>query len=337
MWKETTKLERNEKVFREEFEQFLPPKILDFHIHIFPRNVVPPGHEKSLDSGGEVTQYTTEELKQDLVEVYPGRDCYGVCFGYPGKELRTSVNNEYLADHCDYKHLFPLRLLHPQENPEDVAEDIRKRRFLGFKPYPHYVDKEEVAIEEMLPDRLMEIANTFGLIVMLHIPRKARLADPLNQRQIVSLAQNYPRAKIVLAHIGRAYYLKNIVGHLDKIKHLPNLYFDLAMLNNWEVLEYLFYSVEKHRILYATDTPIALAPGKLVEINDQYACITPGPWRAGTVIIDDSKKITYTSFLYEELRAIKKAIKRLNLSASFVEGIFYSNGMRLLESVEKNI
>lgn len=339
MWKETTKHERNLKIFKEEFEEFLPSRILDFHIHIFSKDTVPPGHEKYLNSGGKVVQYTIEELRQDLVELYPERDCCAVCFGTPHKELNACNNNEYVAKSCNHKCFFPLRLLRPEEDPEVVTKDVKEKRFLGFKPYLRYVNREanNVQINDMLPAKLMEIANRFGLIVMLHIPRKARLADPLNQRQIIALAKRYPKAKIILAHVGRAYYLRSIIGHLDKIKDLPNVYFDLAMLNNWEVLEYLFHSVKEHKILYATDTPIALAPGKSVEINDQYAYITPGPWRAGTVIIDESKKVTYTSFTYEEIRAIKKAVKRLNLPASFVEGIFYSNGMRLLESVEKNI
>jgi len=47
--------------------------------------------------------------------------------------------------------------------------------------------------------------------------------------------------------------------------------------------------------------------------------------------ICDPSKLIFTSFLYEEIRAIKKAIRRLNLSTNFVEDIFFNNGMRLLK------
>ena len=163
---------------------------------------------------------------------------------------------------------------------------------------------------------------------MLHIPRRQRLADPVNQRQIVELCERYPRAQIVLAHVGRAYFLKNIVGSLDRLKDLPNLYYDLAMLNNWEVLERLFDTVAPDKILYATDAPIAVAPGKSVEINDQYTYVTPVPWRLA--ISDDHGKLVFTSFLYEELRAIKKAVERTGKDERFVRGVFCENGMRLL-------
>ena len=337
MWKETTKYERNLKIFKEELDDFLPSKILDFHVHVFPKDTIPPGHEEFSCAGHRITQYSFEELKKDFADFYPNRDCYAVCFGFPDKNYDTYNNNEYIAKYCDHKQFFPSRLLRPQDDPEVVTKEIKEKGFLGFKPYLNYVNKkvEDVEINDMLPRRLMEIANKFSLIITLHIPRKGRLADPVNKRQIVELAKNYPKAKIVLAHIGRAYFLKNIVGHLDKIKSFPNVYYDLAMLNNWEVLEYLFDNVESYKILYATDTPIALAPGKSVEINDQYTYVTPVPWKLS--ISDDHKKLIFTSFLYEELRAIKKAVKRLNLSKSFVEDIFYNNGMKLLKSVKVKI
>lgn len=334
VWKETIKYERNLKIFKEELEDFLPSKILDFHVHVFPKDVLPSGHEKFSCAGHKIEQYSFEELKEDFANFYPERDCYAVCFGMPEREYNTHSNNEYIAKFCDHKHFFLLRLLRPEDDPEIVAKKVREKSFLGFKPYLNYVNKkvEDVEINDMLSRRLMEIADKFSLIIMLHIPRKGRLADPINQRQIVELAENYPKTKIVLAHIGRAYFLKNIVGHLDKIKHFSNVYYDLAMLNNWEVLEYLFDNVESCKILYGTDTPIALAPGKSVEINNQYTYVTPVPWKLS--ISDDHKKLIFTSFLYEELRAIKKAVKRLNLSKSFIKDIFYNNGMKLLKSVK---
>ena len=333
MWKQTTKIEHNLKIFKEELDDFLPLKILDFHLHICSKDVVPPGVDYAINAGGnKLKEYRMDELKEDLKNLYPERDCYAACFGMPHKKLDAIKNNEYVAKCCDKKHFFPFRLLRPEDKPEMVEKDILDKGFLGFKPYRNYVNKpnpEDVEIKDMLPDRLMRVADKFGMIITLHIPKKERLADSSNQRQIISLAEKYPNAKIVLAHIGRAYYLKNIVGNLDKIKKFPNIYFDLAMLNNQEVLEYLFDNVESYKILYGTDIPIALAAGKSVEINDQYTYFTPIPWELS--ICDDHQKLIFTSFVYEELRSIKKAVKRLNLSKDFVEGIFFNNGMKLLK------
>jgi len=334
MWRETTRHERNLRIFQEEFDTFLPEKILDFHVHIFGPGVLPEGESFNC-AGQPLAQYDMSDLEQDLLELYPGRETASVCFGFPDVRYNRQQNNAYLGEQCDLKRFFPLWLFDPaQDTPEIIHEALTTGGFLGLKPYLDYVrkiDPNEVEIHKMLPAWVMEIVNDLGMMVMLHIPRKGRLADPLNQQQLIELCERYPRAQIILAHIGRAYFLKNIVGQLDDLKKLPNLYFDLAMLNSWEVLEYLFAEVDPGKILYATDTPIALAPGKSVEINDQYTYVTPTPWDLS--ISDDHGKLVFTGFAYEEVRAIKKAVERLGLSRSFVEGLFYSNGMALLGAV----
>ncbi len=331
-WKETTIHERNRKIFAEELDAFLPDAILDFHVHVFNAGVVPDGEPFSC-AGHPIDRYDLQELAGDLDAAYPGRASKAVCFGFPEVGYDRRKNNEYLAAACDSQQFFALRLFDPVEDePAGVKKDLESGRFRGIKPYPNYVRKADVnavEIPEMLPAWVMEIVNALGQIVMLHIPRKARLADPLNQRQIVELGNRYPKARIVLAHIGRAYYLKNVMGNLQALKAVPNLYYDLAMVNHWEVMEHLFQTVPADQILYGTDIPLALAPGKSVEINDQYTYVTPVPWELS--ISDDHGRLRFTSFLYEELRAIKKAVERLGLPRDFVQGLFYDNGMKLLK------
>ncbi len=332
MWRETTKHERNRKIFEEEFETFLPGRILDFHVHVMNAGVAREGAPLSC-AGHPIGRYDLKDLEQDLREMYPGRETAAVCFGFPDVRYDRDANNSYLAEACDRRRFFPFRLFDPvQDTPETLKKELAYGHFLGIKPYPEYVRKADintVEIPEMLPGWAMKMVNDMGLIVMLHIPRKGRLADALNQRQLVELCERYPKAKIVMAHVGRAYFIKNVVRQLDRLRELPNLYVDLAMLNHWEVLEYLFGHFPADRILYGTDIPIGLAPGKSVEINNGYTYVTPVPWALS--ISDDHGKIVFTSFLYEELRAIKKAVERLGLSRQFVEDLFWNNGVALLE------
>lgn len=336
MSQETTRHDRNLRIFREELEDFVPDKVLDFHVHVFCENVVPRDQAYSC-AGHPLDHYDLVDLAQDLDMVYPGRTASAVCFGLPHLGYDRELNNRYLAESCDHSRFFPARLFDPLEDAADtVGQEIVDGGFVGLKPYLDYVRKEDanqVEIKEMLPDWIMEIANDLHLIIVLHIPRALRLADPVNQDQVAGLCSRYPKAQIVLAHIGRAYFLKNIVGQLDGLKGLTNLWYDLAMLNNWEVLEYLFANVSPNRILYATDIPVALAPGKSVEINDQYTYVTPVPWSLS--ISDDHGKLRFTSFLYEQLRAMQKACLRLGLDRQFVEGIFYGNGMQLLSMTKQ--
>jgi hypothetical protein len=106
------------------------------------------------------------------------------------------------------------------------------------------------------------------------------------------------------------------------------------MVSNPEVLEHVFATVPADRVLYATDTPIAVAPGKSLEINNQYSYITPAPWKLA--IHDTSGRVVYTCFAYEELRGIGKAVARLGLGRKFLDGLFHDNGMRLLQAAMRS-
>lgn len=329
MWKETTQHPRNLNIFQDELEAFLPEKILDFHVHCYDARIPP--QEITFNTVEKLPQYLVRELAQDAAALYPGRSFAAVCFGFPNEDVDIAQNNAYIRETCDGRHFFPFRLIRPDESADQVDRDLTEEPWRGVKPYLNFVakPKREIEIFDMLPHHLLEVLDAHRMRVMLHIPRGERLADPVNQRQLVDLATRYRRLTIVLAHLGRAYYLSNIVGHLDALLPLENLYFDTTMVNNWEVLEYAFQHIQPRKLLYGTDIPLALAPGISVEINHQYTYITPNP--SDLSIGDDHHKLVFTSFVYEQLRAIKKAVTRCGLSRGFVEKLFYDNGMRLLE------
>ena len=68
-----------------------------------------------------------------------------------------------------------------------------------------YIPEKEVRIFDYLTHEHMEVMNELGGIVMLHIPRSLRLRDPVNLAQMLEIDEKYPNAKVIIAHIGRAY------------------------------------------------------------------------------------------------------------------------------------
>jgi hypothetical protein len=196
------------------------------------------------------------------------------------------------------------------------------------------MDYEAVTIFDMLSEEQMEYANEKGLAITLHIPKAARLADPVNQQQMVEICQRYPNAQIIFAHIGRAYYMENVIGFLDKICKYENAWLDTAMVNHPGVLEYTFNNFPRERIVFGSDAPIAFLRGKSVEINNQYAYLMGEDYAIGSSIYDSEKAVEFTTFFYEQLRGIKAATRQAGLSREEIENFFYNNIFNLLSGIK---
>ena len=90
MWRETTKHERNLAIWRDELDEFVPDRVLDFHVHVFNEASVPAG--QAFDCGGHpIRQYPFDDLSTDLAELYPGRETSAVCFGIPFVDYDKAV------------------------------------------------------------------------------------------------------------------------------------------------------------------------------------------------------------------------------------------------------
>jgi len=329
------------RVYERELRAFLPEKLLDVHIHLFDRSCMVPGarfsEQNVYQKFGGVFSY--EQCLAWADTLLPEQQFHLNCFGQPSFESDLEASADYCGKISDNQRCFGMALVSPHDSAEAVIHRVQRNRLIGYKPYLSFVDWKEpcdITIHDMLPAAQMEEADARGLAVMLHIPRSERLADPVNQRQMVELCQRYPRAQIIFAHIGRAYYLSNVTGFLDGIAACPNAYVDTAMVNHAGVLEYAFDNFPRERILFGSDAPIAFLRGKSVEINNQYAYLMGEDYVIGSTIIDANHAVTFTSFYYEQLRGIKLAAARSGLNRTEVENLFFNNAERLFLSVARN-
>ena len=329
------------RVYERELRGFLPEKIMDAHIHIFDQSCLNEGAEFSAQNvfqkfGGV---FSFEQCLEWAGKWLPDQRFHLNCFGQPSFESDLEASADYCGKISDNEHYFGMALVSPHDSAEAVTHRVERNRLIGYKPYLDFVDWKEprdITIHDMLPAPQMEAADARGLAVMLHIPRRERLADPVNQRQMVELCQRYPRTQIIFAHIGRAYYLSNVTGFLDGIAACPNAYIDTAMVNHEGVLEYAFKHFPRERILFGSDAPIAFLRGKSVEINNQYAYLMAEDYAIGSSIFDARQAVTFTSFYYEQLRGIKLAAERSDLDRVEIENLFFNNAQRLFLSVAGN-
>ncbi|OPZ29513.1 MAG: Amidohydrolase [Lentisphaerae bacterium ADurb.BinA184] len=330
--------EAGRRVYEQELRGFLPARLFDAHVHLFDGSCLTPGTvfpERSIyrKFGGV---FTIEQCLEWAAALLPEQEFHLNSFGHPAPDCDLEASAAYTGAVSDNRRFFGMALVSPEDSAESVVRRIESHRLIGYKPYHAFVKGKaagEVTIRDMLPAAQMEVADARGLAVTLHIPRAARLADPLNQAHMVELCRRYPNARIVFAHIGRAYYLNGVVGLLDGIAACPNAFLDTAMVNHEAVLEYAFRNFPRDRILFGSDAPVAFLRGKSVEVNNQYAYLMGEPYEIGTAIYDAAHAVAFTYFYYEQLRGIRRAAERAGLSSGDIANLFFNNASRLFTDV----
>lgn len=334
--------EADRQVYERELKGFLPPRIFDAHVHVLDQSCLRPGYRCPPRSiwakfGGVFTMAQCREWARAIL---PGHEYHTNSFGMPGFDCDLDASAAYSGRVADNRRSFAMALVAPRDSRDAVIRRVEANRLIGYKPYLDFVEgkaKADITIHDMLPAPQMEAADERGLAIMLHIPRPRRLTDPVNQVQMVEICRRYPRTAIIFAHIGRAYYLQNIIGMLDGIAACPNAYVDTAMVNHEGVLECAFRNFPRERILFGSDAPVACLHGKSVEINNQYAYLMAEDYEIGTSIVDAAHAVTFTTFFHEQLRGIKLAAERAGLTRAEIDDFFFNNAHRLFTAVaERN-
>lgn len=329
-------------IYEQELRSFLPEKIFDAHVHLFEESSIPPDYQFPPKScfrkfGG---RFRMEDYRDNVEALLPDQTVYLNHFGFPEAEFDRDNAAIYTGTASDNRRSYGMAIVSPRDGIAEVVNRIARNRLIGYKPYAGLVDgvpSEDITIADMLTPEQMGYANENGLAVTLHIPRDGRLADPVNQRDMVEICRRYPHAQIVFAHIGRAYYLRSVIGFLDGIARCPNAFIDTAMVNHEGVLEYAFRNFPRERILWGSDAPVAFLRGKSVEINNQYAYLMGEDYQIGTSLFDANGTVEFTFFLYEQLRGVKSAAAGVGLSRLEIENIFFGNACRLFSSIAKNL
>jgi glutamate-1-semialdehyde 2,1-aminomutase len=323
-------------IWEQELSSFVPERVFDTHVHIWRPEDVPDNIEITpTDIGLETFRgYTVGDFKASTERLLPGRSVSALVFGMVHKDLPRENLNKYVAEvQKSEPEISALAVVSPGDPMEDVERWIGAYGLLGYKPYWNLVEprkQSDVTIRDMLSPDQLHYANQRGLTVLLHIPRALRLADPLNKAQIREVAGEYPNVTWILAHIGRAYFMAALEGHIEEVCDLENVYFDLAFVGSAPVIAYAIRAAGVRKFVFGTDLPVADIKGKNVDFNNQRLYVTEEP-RAWSMS-NPELGLEFTRFCYEELRAIKAAARQLRLSDAQIEDIFFRNAERLIRS-----
>ncbi len=338
-----TEQERCEQVdlpfYRGEVRPVLPPAVLDFHAHVWSRS-----HWRQAPAEGSrggrymvvETEYPVESLAADARRIFPDNAYRAVCFGMPTPQADIGKTNRYLAEAAVSGWLHPLMLAGKGlMMREELERALATRAYKGYKVFLNWLgdDYGERTIQDMLSPVEMEPADRRRLIVLLHVPRAGRLADPVIQEGVRTLARDYPRAQIVLAHCGRCYLPDEMQKAVGCLKGLDNVWLDTAMVMDPTVLQIVMEELGPERLLFATDFPVAAMRGRRVYALDHWVdLVLPGP--APSAYRVASPDIRASFMVYEIVLAIRRAAEQAGISAGELRAIFHDNGARLLEQVE---
>ncbi len=189
----------------------------------------------------------------------------------------------------------------------------------------------DISIFDFLPHAHLEVADRHKKAVLLHLPRKGRLADPDNIHEIREIVQKYPNLKLVLAHFGRCFnpvYFESGIRQLGD--ELKAIYFDTAAVINPAVHQLALENLHYQKILFGTDFPILLWHGKREWTETEYInlCREDFSWNQHQY---PDKEDEYTFFVYEQLKAMLDSIDQLPDKEKISQAVFYENAASVYE------
>lgn len=320
----------------EELLHWLPSRILDCHVHIALKDHCGPVTPERLRSNWAMevgADQSWEQLGDYLRELFPKQKVSVLAFGVPFREMDLAMNNDYVLrgvrDPANRaRGLFVTR----PEWDASLIDLAMSRGFAGIKPYPDLAlhTDHEPGIYDFLPESHLEALNARKGILTLHLPRKGRIADHDNIREILETHERYPDVKIIIAHIGRAFCLPTAQQGLSSFVDTPGIYFDTSANLNADVFAYALETIGPDRIIYGSDLPITIMRGLREHVGEVYINYTDEPYSWNVNRKSPEEEAKYTYYLYEEIRALIAAVQRVGLGKSEMEKLMYGNAARLL-------
>lgn len=328
-------------VYEKELKSFLPDQIIDFHTHIGKSTF----NMQGKSNGGSTwinllsDEMTAENLMNGYKTLFPDKQVMPLVFGDCTHSIAQV--NDYVQESSGIYGFPTLYRTSYDMAAEELEKNIKSGGFLGIKPYltncPPYLPPSELRIYDILPKEHLEAANRNGWIVMLHIPRSARLKDPVNLAQLIEIEKCFPDLKLIVAHIGRAYSKEDIGDAFRLLKQTKNMRFDFTANLCDDAIKACIEAVGCHRLLFGSDLPIAaMRMYRIIEKGIYYNVVPRGLY--GNVSNEphmrESDEQNITLMIYEQLLAFKRCAMELKLRDHEVEAVLFNNAKQLISSLK---
>ncbi|MDK1032305.1 MAG: amidohydrolase family protein [Planctomycetia bacterium] len=331
-----TRTEHDEAFYAEHLRSRLPESIFDIHVHMnLPEHIAMVPEERWLSDWALEAGHLLpcDDAYACAGELYPDVEYSIAGFPWPIREADLVGNNAYLAGLRREGRLAPFMAVKPHWSIEETEMALVEGGFVGFKPYSDMatgVKGADVSIFDFFPHEQWQILDRHKKAVVLHLPRKGRIADDDNVRELLDAREKYPDVTIIIAHFGRAFCPVFLEQGLDKLGGADGFYFDTAAVINPAVYDVAFSRIPAERILYGSDMPILFWHGRREWSKREYhnLCREDFSWNTRRRSTED--EATYTLFLYEQMRAILDAVDRHGFGEADKISIFGAGARKAL-------
>ena len=217
----------------------------------------------------------------------------------------------------------------PGMSPAQIEPLLAHPHFAGFKPYHLYSNAQptyDALPGDYIPEWVWPMAHEQGLVITLHMVRDGAMADAGNIRYIRAHCEQFPGARMILAHAGRSFHAPNARAGIAALSTLPNLWFDTAAICESEPLKVLLDACGPRRLLWGSDFPVSEQIGRCVTVGDGFFWLTPDSLK----LSGGAPGFNFYPVGLESLRAHLTAATDCGLNAEDMQDLFANNARRML-------
>jgi predicted TIM-barrel fold metal-dependent hydrolase len=332
-----------DRAFYEEKLDYLPARLIDIHTHVWlsaHRRASNLARRGPTWPGRVAAQNPIDDLLETYRLVFPRQTVTPVIFGPATQEYDLDRSNQYVSDVAAHHHLPSFLVTRPEWTAEDLERRVVSGGFLGLKPYlewaPPHIASDDITIFDFLPRHQLQVADAHGWIVMLHIPRRGRLRDPLNLEMMLEIERRYPNVQLVIAHIGRAYCPEDVGDAFEVLKDARKMHFDFCANTSAYAMEHLLAAVGPRRVVFGSDMPVVRMRMRRICESGFYVNLVPRGLYGDVSDdphmreVDGEEGARLSFFMYEELLAFRQAAEAVGLTPADVADVMYNNAARLI-------
>ena len=241
--------------------------IIDFHTHIFPREVCT-SRDRYMDDPGFKLLYSSDKSRiidyhglEDYISDNDLEGAVSMSFSWD-REKHCLEHNEYMASNSLHKKIFPFGMipLSGSKSARVYAQEIKSYGLYGIGEIAFYRDGMSESNINYLRD-VLQASVEFSLPVCLHLNEPVGHHYPgkyyPSLAVIYELLKDVPQAVVILSHWGGGLLFYELMPEVSET--LKNVYYDTAAspyLYRDEIYSTALKITGAEKIIFGSDFPL---------------------------------------------------------------------------------